>query len=212
MEIIYSIILIIMMNLQIKLLPDKQQFETTSKNESWPQWNEEFTFQLRKETKSRFSKLQTSEDDLNASRFVIATLYAILENKPLISSEKKENEKENTTKQSPKKGETTSGGTASSSTESKTNKIFGHFFDKKKSSSEAQVVDKKNIDKRRVIGATTISLDPKNFVTKPPKSNFSNDVATTDMWKPLRAITSGISGADERVCFFFLIIFFDSNV
>ncbi|XP_043272282.1 uncharacterized protein [Venturia canescens] len=183
---------------KIKLLPDKQQYETTSKNESWPQWNEEFTFKLRKETKSRLTKPQSTEEGLDASRFVIATLYAILENKPLISSERKGTEKENATKQSPKKGETTSGGAASGSNESKTNKFFGQLFDKKKGSSEATGVDKKNVDKRRVIGATTISLDPKNFVTKQPKSNYSNDVSTGEIWKPLRAITSGISGADER--------------
>lgn len=184
------------------MFPGKDKFETTSKNESWPVWNEEFTFQLRKESKIRFGKSKVVEEEIGASRFVIATLYAILEDKPLIATEKKEAEKENAKGQASKKDgkqkEASSAGGASGSQEPKSNKLLSQFFGKDKIA-EPLPVEKRSIDKRRVIGATTIPLDSKNFVTKPPKPKHSDDVSTGDLWKPLRAIASGISGAEDRV-------------
>ena len=81
---------------QVKLIPGggKEKFETTTRNESWPQWNEEFVFPLRKETKAKFGKTKVVEEEIGASKFVVATLYAILEDKPLIATERKENEKD----------------------------------------------------------------------------------------------------------------------
>lgn len=78
----------------MKLIPGKDKYETTTRNESWPQWNEEFVFSLRKETKVKFGKSKFVEEEIGASKFMVATLYAILEDKPLIATEKKENDKD----------------------------------------------------------------------------------------------------------------------
>ncbi|KZC09602.1 PREDICTED: uncharacterized protein LOC107187726 [Dufourea novaeangliae] len=184
---------------KVKLIPGKEKFETTSKNESWPQWNEEFTFPLRKETKVKFGKSKVVEEEINGSRFIVATLYAILEDKPLIATEKKEADKEKT--ESPKKaGKKKDGqGASSENQESTKNKLFSQFFGKGSDKvAETTVSERKMYEKRRTVGATTISLDPKNFTSKPPKPKHPSDVSTGDMWRPLRPIASGISGAEER--------------
>ncbi|KOX78006.1 hypothetical protein WN51_05894 [Melipona quadrifasciata] len=186
---------------KVKLIPGKEKFETTSKNESWPQWNEEFTFPLRKETKQKFGKTKVVEEEINGSRFIVATLYAVLEDKPLIATEKKEEKASSPTKESPKKGSKKKDGQGASSDnqEPTKNKLFGQFFNKgTDKSAETAATERKLFDKRRTVGATTISLDPKNFTGKPPKPKHPSDVSTGDMWRPLRPIASGISGAEER--------------
>ncbi|CAL7943310.1 unnamed protein product [Xylocopa violacea] len=186
---------------KVKLIPGKEKFETTSKNESWPQWNEEFTFPLRKETKQKFGKSKVVEEEINGSKFIVATLYAILEDKPLIATDKKEAEKDKAAKESPKKGNKKKDGQGGSteSQEPTKNKLFNQFFGKgSDKTAENSVMERRMYDKRRTVGATTISLDPKNFTTKPPKAKHSSDVSTGDMWRPLRPICSGISGAEDR--------------
>lgn len=190
----------------MKLIPGKEKFETTTKNESWPQWNEEFTFPLRKVTKQTFGKTKVVEEEINGSRFIVATLYAILEDKPLIATEKKEAEKDKTaspTKESPKKaGKKKDGqeGGSSEGQEPTKNKLLSQFFGKgSDKAAETATADRKVYDKRRTVGATTVSLDPKNFTSKPVKPKHASDVSTGDMWRPLRPIASGISGAEERV-------------
>ncbi|XP_076177989.1 uncharacterized protein LOC143152124 [Ptiloglossa arizonensis] len=181
---------------KVKLIPGKEKFETTTKNESWPQWNEEFTFPLRKETKLKFGKTKVVEEEINGSRFIVATLYAILEDKPLIATDKKQAEKESSKKTGKKKDEQ---GASVENQESTKNKLFGQLFGKGSDKlPETTVTDRKLYDKRRTVGATTISLDPKNFTSKPAKPKHSSDVSTGDMWRPLRPIASGISGAEER--------------
>ncbi|KYN16871.1 PREDICTED: uncharacterized protein LOC108763836 [Trachymyrmex cornetzi] len=186
---------------KVKLIPGKDKFETTSRNESWPQWNEEFVFPLRKETKQKFGKSKVVEEEINGSRFIVATLYAILEDKPLIATEKKESEKTSPTKEASKKGGKKKEGqsTSSDNQDSTKNKLFSQFFGKNSDKlAESTATERRAYDKRRTVGATTIPLDPKNFVCKPPKSKHTSDVSTGDLWKPLRPIASGISGADER--------------
>jgi len=186
----------------VKLIPGKDKFETTSRNESWPQWNEEFVFPLRKETKQKFGKSKVVEEEINGSRFIVATLYAILEDKPLIATEKKESEKTSPTKEAPKKGGKKKEGqsTSSDNQESTKNKLLSQFFGKNSDKlAESTATERRAYDKRRTVGATTIPLDPKNFVCKPSKSKHTTDVSTGDLWKPLRPIASGISGAEERV-------------
>lgn len=190
---------------KVKLIPGKEKFETTTKNESWPQWNEEFTFPLRKVTKQTFGKTKVVEEEINGSRFIVATLYAILEDKPLIATEKKEAEKDKTaspTKESPKKaGKKKDGqeGGSSEGQEPTKNKLLSQFFGKgSDKAAETATADRKVYDKRRTVGATTVSLDPKNFTSKPVKPKHASDVSTGDMWRPLRPIASGISGAEER--------------
>lgn len=189
---------------KVKLIPGKEKFETTSKNESWPQWNEEFTFHLRKETKLKFGKTKVVEEEINGSRFIVATLFAILEDKPLIATEKKEADKDKTgspTKEPPKKGGKKKDGQGASTenqepTKDKLlSKLFGKSSDK---STDSTVTERKMYDKRRTVGATTISLDPKNFTSKPVKPKHPSDVSTGDMWRPLRPIASGISGAEDK--------------
>lgn len=192
----------------MKLIPGKEKFETSTKNESWPQWNEEFTFPLQKEIKHKFGKSKVFEEEINGSRFIVATLYAILEDKPLIATDKKDAEKEKSTstaKELPKKGgkKKESQGAASDSQESGKNKLLSQFFGKSSDkATESTVTDRKMYDKRRTIGATTVPLDPKNFVGKPPKAKHTSDVSTGDLWKPLRPIASGIAGAEDRVGFY----------
>ncbi|XP_012533120.1 uncharacterized protein LOC105834861 [Monomorium pharaonis] len=187
---------------KVKMIPGKDKFETTSRNESWPQWNEEFVFPLRKEIKQKFGKSKVVEEEVNGSRFIVATLYAILEDKPLIATEKKDSDKTSPTKESPKKGGKKKEGQSSSADQDSTkNKLLSQFFGKnsdKLAEPTDKVAERRAYDKRRTIGATTVPLDPKNFVCKPPKAKHASDVSTGDLWKPLRPITSGISGAEER--------------
>ncbi|XP_076662271.1 uncharacterized protein LOC143365724 [Halictus rubicundus] len=189
---------------KVKLIPGKEKFETTSKNESWPQWNEEFTFHLRKETKLKFGKTKVVEEEINGSRFIVATLFAILEDKPLIATEKKEADKDKTgspTKETPKKGGKKKDGQGASTEnqEPTKDKLLSKFFGKSSDkSTESTVTERKMYDKRRTVGATTISLDPKNFTSKPVKPKHPSDVSTGDMWRPLRPIASGISGAEDK--------------
>lgn len=190
------------LDFQVKLIPGKDKFETTSKNESWPQWNEEFIFPLRKETKQKFGKSKVFEEEINGSRFIVATLYAILEDKPLIATDKKEEKSSSTKGESPKKGGKKKEGQSGSSEnqEPTKNKLLSQFFGKGPDKiAEPTVMERKAYDKRRTIGATTIPLDSKNFVAKPPKSKHAGDVSTGDLWKPLRPIASGIIGAEDRV-------------
>lgn len=189
----------------MKLIPGKEKFETTTRSESWPQWNEDFIFHLRKETKQKFGKPKVVEEQIDGSRFIVATLYAILEDKPLIATEKKESDKDKspTKGESPKKGgKKKEGQTSSDNQDSTKNKLLSQFFGKGSDKlAESAAAEKKVYDKRRTVGATTIPLDPKNFGTKPPKPKHASDVSTGDLWKPLRPIASGISGAEERVRF-----------
>ncbi|KAL0133015.1 hypothetical protein PUN28_000627 [Cardiocondyla obscurior] len=187
---------------KVKLIPGKEKFETTSRNESWPQWNEEFVFHLRKETKQKFGKTKVVEEEINGSRFIVATLYAVLEDKPLIATEKKEADKEKTspTKEQAKKGGKKKDGQSTSGEQDSTkNKLLSQFFGKNSDKlAEPTIAERRAYDKRRTVGATTVPLDPKNFVCKPPKSKHASDVSTGDLWKPLRPIASGILGAEER--------------
>ncbi|XP_077272306.1 uncharacterized protein LOC143902924 isoform X1 [Temnothorax americanus] len=187
---------------KVKLIPGKEKFETTSRNESWPQWNEEFVFLLRKETKQKFGKSKVVEEEINGSRFIVATLYAVLEDKPLIATDKKDSDKTLPTKELPKKGGKKKEGQSTSANNqdsTKNCKLLSQFFGKNSDKlAEPTVVERRAYDKRRTVGATTIPLDPKNFVCKPPKSKHASDVSTGDLWKPLRPIASGISGAEER--------------
>ncbi|XP_060820157.1 uncharacterized protein LOC132909371 [Bombus pascuorum] len=186
---------------KVKLIPGKEKFETTSKNESWPQWNEEFTFLLRKETKQKFGKTKVVEEEISGSRFIVATLYAVLEDKPLIATEKKEEKTSSSTKDSSKKGNKKKDGQGASSEnqEPTKNKLLSQLFHKgSDKSADSTTTERKLFDKRRTVGATTISLDPKNFTSKPHKAKHPSDVSTGDMWRPLRPIASGISGAEER--------------
>lgn len=195
----------------MKLIPGKEKFETTSKNESWPQWNEEFTFPLRKETKQKFGKTKVVEEEISGSRFIVATLYAVLEDKPLIATEKKEEKTSSSTKESPKKGNKKKDGQGASSEnqEPTKNKLLSQFFNKgSDKSADTTSTERKLFDKRRTVGATTISLDPKNFTSKPHKAKHPSDVSTGDMWKPLRPIASGISGAEDRVNFQIHILYY----
>lgn len=183
---------------KVKLIPGKEKFETTSRNESWPQWNEEFTFPLRKETKQKFGKTKVVEEEINGSKLIVATLFAILEDKPLIATEKKEAEKN---KESPKKAAKKGDGqgASSDSQEPTKNKLLSQFFGKGSDKlADSAVAERKAYDKRRTVGATTISLDSRNFTSKPSKPKHATDVSTGDLWRPLKPISSGISGSDER--------------
>ncbi|KAI4494522.1 hypothetical protein M0802_008843 [Mischocyttarus mexicanus] len=184
---------------KVKLIPSKEKFETTTRNESWPRWNEEFTFHLRKETKIKFGKSKVVEEEINGSKFIVATLYAILEDKPLIATEKKEADKEKNSSPS-KTGKKGQEGSSNDHQDSCKNKIFGQFFSKgQEKNSEGQISERKIFDKRRTVGATTISLDSKNFTIKPPKPKHASDVSTGELWRPLKPISSGIAGAEDKL-------------
>ncbi|XP_015605868.1 uncharacterized protein LOC107272836 [Cephus cinctus] len=197
---------------KVKLLPGKEKFETTSKSESWPQWNEEFTFALRKETKSKFGKTKITEEEIGGSKLIVATLYAVLEDKPLIATEKKEADKDKgsslgkgeTSKKDAKRKDAAKDQSASQdSTIGKGGKLLDQFFgkgsDKLGNPSEKKGSARDKIfDKRRTIGAVTIPLDSRSFVSKPVKPKHSSDVSTGDLWRPVRPIASGISGAEDR--------------
>lgn len=186
---------------KVKLIPGKDKFETTTKNESWPTWNEDFTFALCKETKSKFGKTKTTEQEIGGFRFVAVTLYAILEDKPLITTDKKDGEKAKDNNQSKKesKGKESQNASGSQSTSCKNNssKLLDQFFSKKVGEKK-EIAKERTFDKRRTIGATTISLDSRSFVCKPVKPKHPTDVSTGELWRPLKPISSGISGAEDR--------------
>ncbi|XP_058803586.1 uncharacterized protein LOC131671291 isoform X2 [Phymastichus coffea] len=190
---------------KVKLFPGKEKFETTTRNESWPQWNEEFVFPLRKETKVKFGKTKVTEEEISGSKFIIATLYAILEDKPLIATDKKENDiDKGKDKKNGKKGADNESGAMSKATDRQQQsrgscKLLNQFFGKSSDKiGETSVPERKAFEKRRTIGATTIPLDPRNFTSKPAKAKHPQDVSTGDMWRILKPISSGISGAEER--------------
>ncbi|XP_014228301.1 uncharacterized protein LOC106653403 [Trichogramma pretiosum] len=220
---------------KVKLLPGKEKFETTARNESWPQWNEEFCFPLRKETKAKkFGKTKVVEEEIGASKIIVATLYAVLEDKPLIATEKKENDKDNKAKESKslfpvKGGKKEIGGSSSAqiqeqkelnqhqSLNSRGTKLLSQIFGNKSSDKISSGEDntssstksgstgltryqeqRKAFAQRRTIGATSVPLDPRNFTSKPAKAKHPSDVSTGDMWRTLKPISSGISGAEER--------------
>lgn len=197
----------------MKLIPGKEnRVETSTKNESWPTWNEEFTFKLTKESKLKFGKTKVQEQEINASKVVVATLYAILEDKPLIATDKKETDKDKQSsatagKTKNAKKDNPNQGTASGSQEPQKNKLLSQFFGKSsgdvKGAELAAPPEKKSAEKRRVIGAATIALDPRIFGGKPPKAKHTTDVSTGDLWKVLKPISSGIVGSEERVSIFF---------
>ncbi|OXU28476.1 hypothetical protein TSAR_013356 [Trichomalopsis sarcophagae] len=193
-----------LLTFQVKLIPGKDKYETTTRNESWPQWNEEFVFSLRKETKVKFGKSKFVEEEIGASKFMVATLYAILEDKPLIATEKKESDKDKGKDKKDGKKKDGKDSVGASSTQdakeqSKSSKLLNQFFGKGSDKiGESAGSERKAFEKRRTIGATTIPLDPKNFTTKPLKPKHSQDVSTGDMWRTLKPISSGISGAEER--------------
>ncbi|KAJ8669587.1 hypothetical protein QAD02_000846 [Eretmocerus hayati] len=205
---------------KVKLIPGKDKYETTSRNESWPQWNEEFVFPLRKETRGKFGKTKVVEEEIGASKFIVATLFAILEDKPLIATDKKENDRDKTTamgKENKKDGKTKraqqqsgtqqeqSASNMNSRSSMRAGKLLGQFFGGKGSDKIGEPVtaasaaeQRKAFEKRRTIGATTVPLDPRNFNSRPLKPKHPQDVSTGDMWRTLKAISSGISGAEER--------------
>ncbi|XP_048510365.1 uncharacterized protein LOC125500707 [Athalia rosae] len=188
---------------KVKLLPGKEKFETTPKNESWPNWNEEFTFPLSKETKSKFGKTKITEEEINGSKFIVATVYAVLEDKPLIATEKKDSENEKKKGESSKKGKNSqvTKGASSVQESSKNNSLLTQFFGKpgdKEKSGQQKTARERIFDKRRTLGAATVKLDPSSFVSKPVKPKNPSDVSTGEVWWPLKPISSGISGAEER--------------
>lgn len=131
-------------------------------------------------------------------------MYAILEDKPLIGTEKKDIDKNKTDglfkKDNKKNKDSTSVNDASSSQVVKSsNKFLNQLFNKSQDKDD-KIPERRKVDHRRTIGATTIPLDLKNFTIKPSKCH-ADDVSTGDIWKPLRPITSGISGAEERVSY-----------
>lgn len=84
--------------------------------------------------------------------------------------------------------------------QSKSSKLLNQLFGKSSDKiAESPAIERKAFEKRRTIGATTIPLDPRNFSNKPTKAKHPQDVSTGDMWRTLKPISSGISGAEERV-------------
>jgi hypothetical protein len=59
--------------LQVKLFPGKDKFETGSKPESWPVYNENFTFEIANISVGKTGK--PLSEVLNASNFLVFTIY-----------------------------------------------------------------------------------------------------------------------------------------
>lgn len=163
---------------------------------------------MSKETKSKFGRTKVTEEELNGSKFIVATLYAVLEDKPLIATDKKEAESDKTKGESSKKGKKDVGQASKNpfaTQDSSKGNLLTQFFGKSddKATSVPQKSARERIfDKRRTLGAATVKLDPSTFVTKPVKPKNPGDVSTGETWWPLKPISSGISGAEERVNIF----------
>lgn len=167
------------------MFPGDSRFETTLQESSWPVWNEDFKFVL----KQKDPKKSTEKTDLQSSlagHFLSLTIYAILE-PPKQDSDKRKNSKTLDAKKSAKVAE-------QEEPKPKTGFLEKTFSSFKSTKAEA-IAQKSILEKRRTVGAATWNFDSKLF-----QNDLKNGlIGTPDIWRPINAITSGISAADTRV-------------
>ena len=59
--------------MQVKLFPGQEKYETESKPESWPTYNQEFTFEI---VNVIVNKSKGLNEILNSGNFIVFTMYA----------------------------------------------------------------------------------------------------------------------------------------
>lgn len=166
------------------MFPGDSKFETTLQESSWPVWNEDFKFQLKpKET----AKKSTEKIDLQsqlAGHFLSLTIYAVLES-PKTDSDKRKHSKTLDAKKSPKVAEQEEPKAKSGFLE----KTFSSF----KATKAEAATQKSILEKRRTVGAATWNFDSKLF-----QNDLKNGlIGTPDIWRPINAIASGLTGAND---------------
>lgn len=167
------------------MFPGDSRFETTLQESSWPVWNEDFKFQL-KQKDAKKGQEKTDLQSLLAGHFLSLTIYAILE-APKQDTDKRKNSKLDS-KKSAKVAE-------QEEPKPKTGFLEKTFSSFKSTKAEA-IAQKSILEKRRTVGAATWNFDSKLF-----QNDLKNGlIGTPDIWRPINAITSGITAADSRVC------------
>lgn len=168
------------------MFPGDSRFETTLQESSWPVWNEDFKFQL-KQKDAKKGQEKTDLQSLLAGHFLSLTIYAILE-APKQDTDKRKNSKTLDSKKSAKVAE-------QEEPKPKTGFLEKTFSSFKSTKAEA-IAQKSILEKRRTVGAATWNFDSKLF-----QNDLKNGlIGTPDIWRPINAITSGITAADSRVC------------
>lgn len=139
------------------MFPEKEKFETSIVKESWPTFNEEFSFTLHSNGR---------QNDPIKGKFISFTVYSVLENT-----------------EAPARGRTRG-----------TLKRFFSFSEYGETSNKLRRSFRQSINSRRTVGAVTYSLDGKMFTQRIGDGR----VATPDIWRGIKEITSGIQ--TEPVC------------
>lgn len=169
---------------KVKVFPGDSRFETTLQESSWPVWNEDFKFQL-KQKDAKKGQEKTDLQSLLAGHFLSLTIYAILE-APKQETDKRKNSKTLDSKKSAKVAEQEEPKPKSGFLD----KTFSSF----KSTKAEAIAQKSILEKRRTVGAATWNFDSKLF-----QNDLKNGlIGTPDIWRPINAITSGITAADSR--------------
>ncbi|XP_035459225.1 uncharacterized protein LOC118282311 [Spodoptera frugiperda] len=169
---------------KVKVFPGDSRFETTLQESSWPVWNEDFKFQL-KQKDAKKGQEKTDLQSLLAGHFLSLTIYAILE-APKQDTDKRKNSKTLDSKKSAKVAE-------QEEPKPKTGFLEKTFSSFKSTKAEA-IAQKSILEKRRTVGAATWNFDSKLF-----QNDLKNGlIGTPDIWRPINAITSGITAADSR--------------
>lgn len=170
--------------MQVKVFPGDSKFDTTLQESSWPVWNEDFKFQLKQKETAKKSKEKIDVQSLLAGHFLSLTIYAILEQKKT-DSVKAKYSKTLDAKKTPKVAE-------QEEPKAKTGFLEKTFSSFKATKAEA-VAQKSTIEKRRTVGAATWNFDAKLF-----QNDLKNGlIGTPDIWRPINAIASGLTGAND---------------
>lgn len=148
----------------MKLFPGKEKYESKVQKESWPVYNQDFIFPIQVNS----DRLE----DILIGKFVVLTVYAILEN------------------QSNDNSSSAKGSRLSESS-------FKNFFTKDIKRSESAKSNRMSLHKRRTIGAVTYNLDLKTF-TQNLKSNI---ISTPDIWRTVKSISSGLAVNEKNVSY-----------
>lgn len=131
--------------------------------ESWPVFNQEFVFELA-------TSSNRIEEQLTG-KFIVLTVYAILE---------------------------TQKGEESKSKTKLSGNSFKSLFVKSESglkNDAARKNDKVSLYKRRTVGAVTYNLDAKAFTQR----LRNNCLGTPDVWRPVKSISSGLVEPNKNV-------------
>ncbi|XP_018318903.1 uncharacterized protein LOC108732533 [Agrilus planipennis] len=140
---------------KVKVYPGSEKLETQMVKESWPTFNQEFTFDLLQMSSAKST-------DQFVGKFVVLTIYAILESQDLCEKSKSKNS---------------------------VMKIVSTITSREGIRRDDKTRRSKRISlsNRRTVGAVTYNLEPKLFTQK----LRNNCLTTPDIWREVQTISSG---------------------